>query len=57
MSQLRRIIFPILVGIVPSRFAFCASRINNFERFPIDEGMRPDKSVLYKISCAKFHHS
>jgi len=34
--------FPKLVGIAPSRLAFCAYNSVNLERFPIDVGMRPD---------------
>uniref|UniRef100_A0A0A9AUB6 Uncharacterized protein n=1 Tax=Arundo donax TaxID=35708 RepID=A0A0A9AUB6_ARUDO len=35
--------FPTLVGIGPCRLLLNAISAANFVRFPIDDGMRPDK--------------
>lgn len=45
---------PMFAGIGPSRLAFRIFRIVNLERFPIEEGKRPDNSVLDRKSPPRF---
>lgn len=44
----------MLLGIGPSRLLLNAAKKANSERFPIDEGIIPDKLALYKPNSTKF---